>query len=166
MNSIDRLLALIPIPKVIKVRQHFSRPVVENIAGVGVPQFKRMAILDITKESHGGANGLGLGDYTTKRAFRKFNFEQTYANSLTTTVTSTAKMPIILKNDKQAIQACIKCSNQEDKANITIVRIKNMLSMEEIEISENLRYYVMEHPQLEVLSEPYTWCFNDDGNFV
>ncbi|MEN6411848.1 MAG: lactate racemase domain-containing protein [Veillonellales bacterium] len=132
---------------------------------VGVPNFKRMAILDITKESHGGANGLGLSDYTTERVFHKFDFEQTYANSLTTTVTSTAKIPIVLKNDKQAIQACIKCSNRADKENITMVRIKNTISVEEIEISENLKSYAMEHPQLEVLSEPYTWCFNEDGNF-
>ena len=136
----------------------------EKIAGV--PEFKRMAILDITEESHGGANGLGLSDYTTERVFRKFNFEQTYANSLTTTVTNTAKIPIVLKNDKQAIQACIKCSNRVDRENITMVRIKNTLLVEEIEISENLKSYAVEHPQLEVLSEPYAWCFNEDGNFV
>lgn len=135
----------------------------EKIAGI--PIFKRMAILDIAKESHGGANGLGLADYTTERAFRTFSFEQTYANSLTTTVTDTAKIPIVLKNDKQAIQACIKCSHRVDTENITIVRIKNTLSLEEIEVSENLSSYVMEHPQLEVLSEPYTWGFNEDGNF-
>ncbi|MGE1062166.1 lactate racemase domain-containing protein [Megasphaera paucivorans] len=130
----------------------------------GLPEFKRMAILDITNESHGGANGLGLSDYTTERAFHKFSPEQTYANSLTTTVTHTSKIPIVLKNDKQAIQACIKCSNRMDKENITIVRIKNTLCMNELEISANLISEIEQNKNLEVIGQPYKWTFDQDGN--
>lgn len=131
-----------------------------------VPEFDRMAILDIAPESHGGANGLGLGDYTTERVFKKFDFEQTYANSLTTKIAKTAQIPIVLKNDKQAIQACIKCCNRQDKEKITLVRIKNTLSMEEIEVSENMRYRVLNHSQMEMISDSYYWNFSDEGNLI
>lgn len=132
----------------------------------GLPEFKRMAILDITAESHGGANGLGLSDYTTERVFKKFSREQTYANSLTSTVTIACKMPMVLKNDKQAIQACIKCSNRTDKASVTLVRLKNTLCMDEIEVSVNLIPEVLKHPELEIVGEPYSWHFDDEGGLL
>ena len=81
-------------------------------------------MLDITDRSHGNANGLGIVDFTTMRAFNKFIFEQTYPNSLTSTVPASVKIPMVLKNDKQAIQAAIKTCNILDKEKVTMIRIK------------------------------------------
>lgn len=132
----------------------------------GGPSIKRIAILNITNASHGNGNGLGMADYTTKRVFDKFSFEQTYPNSLTTTAPITVKIPMVLKNDKQAIQACIKTSNRLEKADITLVRIKNTLELGEMEVSAGLRNFVQDHPQLEIASEPYRWKFDVNGNMV
>ena len=130
----------------------------------GGPVIKRLAVLDVTEQSHGNANGLGMADYTTRRAYEKFDFEQTYPNSLTSTVPLTVKIPMVLKNDRQAIQACIKCSNRLDKENVMLVRIKNTNDIGELEVSEGLRSYVASHPQLEIISDPYDLVFNPHGN--
>jgi hypothetical protein len=121
-------------------------------------------VLDITDKSHGNGNGLGMLDFTTRRAFGKFDFEQSYPNSLTSTVPASVKVPMVLKNDRQCVQAAIKTCNAEDSSSMSLVRIKNTVSLDVIEVSENLSRYVKEHPNLELLSEPYKFSFDADGN--
>jgi len=130
----------------------------------GGPNITRVAVLDITDKSHGNANGLGIVDFTTMRAFNKFVFEQTYPNSLTSTVPASVKIPMVLKDDKQAIQAAIKTCNILDKEKVTMVRIKNTVSLGEIEISENLLDLARENPNLEIVSSSYDLQFDENGN--
>lgn len=130
----------------------------------GGPNITRIAVLDITDRSHGNGNGLGIVDFTTKRAFDKFIFEQTYLNSLTSTVPVSVKIPMVLKNDRQAIQACIKTCNILDKENVTMVRIKNTVELGEIEISENLIDIAKSNKYLEICGSFYELNFDDNGN--
>ncbi|MEL7566830.1 MAG: lactate racemase domain-containing protein [Dehalobacterium sp.] len=130
----------------------------------GGPNITRISVLDLTDRSHGNANGLGIVDFTTQRVFDKFRFKQTYLNSLTSTVPTSVKIPMVLKNDRQAIQAAIKTCNILEKENVRLVRIKNTLSLSEIEASENLLPEIISNEHLEVLSLPYRLTFNSQGN--
>ena len=130
----------------------------------GGPSVHRLAILDLTDVSHGNFNGLGIADFTTNRVYKKLDFEQSYPNSLTTTVPISVKIPMVLKNDKQAIQACIKTCNRLDRENARLVKIKNTNELDVIEVSVNLVDYVKEHSLLEKISEPYSLAFNAEGN--
>jgi hypothetical protein len=128
------------------------------------PFITRIAVLDITDASHGNGNGLGLADFTTERAFRKFSFEETYPNSLTSAVPVSVRIPLVLKNDKQAIQAAIKTCNIVDFRNVRLCRIKNTLEVHLMEVSENLIAEADADPRMEVLSEPYEFAFPSEGN--
>jgi hypothetical protein len=130
----------------------------------GGPQITKFAILDLTDVSHGNANGIGIADFTSKRLYDKFNMEQTYPNALTSTVATSVKMPMVLKNDKQTIQASIKTCNIMDKTQATLVRFKNTLRLDVLEVSENLREEVEKNPNLEVISDPYDLTFDEEGN--
>jgi Lactate racemase N-terminal domain len=130
----------------------------------GGPNITRMAALDITDASHGNGNGLGILDFTTQRAYEKFSFEQSYPNSLTSTVPTSVKIPMVLKNDRQAIQACIKTCNILEWSKVRLARIKNTNTIGEIEVSESLLDEVEEHPHLETLGDPYDLIFDADGN--
>lgn len=130
----------------------------------GGPNITRISCLDITEESDGNGNGIGLLDFTTMRAFKKFSFEKTYPNCLTATVPATIKIPMVLKNDRQAIQAAIKTCNIFDKNNVRLVRIKNTSHLSELEVSENLLQEVRDNEHLKIESEPYEFPFNDDGD--
>jgi len=118
------------------------------------PNISKIAVLDLTDQSHGNANGIGLADYTTSRLFKKISFEMTYPNSLTTTASLSVKIPMILDNDLLAIKACIKCSNIPDYSKVRAVMIKNTLELEYIYISESMLEEALQNPRIEILSDP------------
>jgi len=130
----------------------------------GGPEIQRVAILDIADQSNGNGNGLGMADFTTVRAAEKFDFAQTYPNTLTALLTGGVKIPMVLPSDRQALQACMKTSHHEDWGDTTMIRIRDTLSLEEIEISENLIPTLAENPAIEIISEPYELPFNEEGN--
>ncbi|HCL79159.1 MAG TPA: hypothetical protein DIC53_04235 [Synergistaceae bacterium] len=130
----------------------------------GGPNITRIAVLDITDASHGNGNGLGILDMTTRRAYEKFDFEQSYPNSLTSTVPLSVKIPMVLKNDRQAIQAAIKTCNVEDWSGVRMARIKNTVHLSEMEVSENLSDEVRRHRNMEVAGGPYDLPFDGKGN--
>ena len=132
----------------------------------GGPNITKMAVLDITDKSHGNGNGLGILDFTTKRAYDKFVFEMTYPNSLTSTVPMSVKIPMVLKNDRQAIQAAIKTCNILDKTKVRMARIKNTVAVAEIQVSENLLQEVAECEYMKTVSGPAQWVFDEDGNLL
>lgn len=130
----------------------------------GGPSITRIAALDITEASHGNGNGLGILDFTTRRAFEKFRFEQTYPNSLTSTVPTSVKIPMVLDNDRLAIKAAVKTCNRDELDSVKMVRIKNTLRLGEIEVSESLVAKIEAHECQEVLSDPYEIPFDEHGN--
>jgi hypothetical protein len=132
----------------------------------GGPSITRVAALDITDESHGNANGLGILDFTTRRAFDKFDFEQTYPNSLTSTVPLSVKIPMVLKNDRQAIQAAIKTCNIARWEDVRLTRVRNTLSLDEIEVSENVAAELRGNPNVTVAGPPRELRFDADGNLL
>jgi hypothetical protein len=130
----------------------------------GGPAITRIAVLNITDKSHGNGNGLGILDFTTRRAFDKFSFENTYPNSLTSTVPISVKIPMVLKNDRQAIQAAIKTCNILDKDKVRLARIRNTVTLGEIAVSENLLPEVEANPNLQAVASPYRLTFSEQGN--
>ncbi len=132
----------------------------------GGPTITKVAVLDITDRSHGNANGLGILDFTTRRAFDKFSFEHTYPNALTSTVPMSVKIPMVLKNDRQAIQAAIKTCNILDKKSVRMARIKNTVALDEIAVSENLLPEVEAGRFLEANGQPQELVFDGQGNLI
>lgn len=130
----------------------------------GGPDITKLVVLDLTEKSHGNGNGIGLAEFTTRRFFNKFKFGQTYPNSLTSTIQTSIKIPMVLDNDKQAIQGAIKSSNISDLSKAKIVRIKNTLELSEIYISESLLKEAEANPNLEVIGEAFKLGFDKSGN--
>ena len=132
--------------------------------GSGGPTVTRISILNITDVSNGNGNGLGIADFTTERAYKKFDFAETYPNALTSNVPVSVKIPMVLPNDKTAIQAAIKTCLIWDKKSVRLVRISDTLSVEKMEVSESLKDEVTKNPKLEIIKGPYTLEFNSNGN--
>lgn len=143
-----------------------------NITGTfGLPDLsggankQRIVVLDLTEETYGNSMGLGLADFSVQRAFDKLEFEKTYPNALTSTMTPMAKIPMIMANDKLAIQAAILTCNKINYNNPRIVRIKNTLSIGEIYISESLVKEVEEN-NIKILKECKEMKFDKDNNLL
>lgn len=142
-----------------------------NVTGVfttpyasGGIRSQRVAVLDVTEESHGNAAGLGMADVTTRRAYEKMSFETTYANVVTSTVLNAARIPAVFDNDRQAMRVAIKCCYDVKWEDVRIVRIRNSLELTEIYVSESLLDEVLKNPALEILGEPEENIFDENGN--
>lgn len=133
-------------------------------ANDGSFRVQRIAVLDLTDDTHGNANGIGMADVTTNRLAGKVNLDITYPNAVTSTVMSVVKIPFITESDKVAIQMGISCLNNADRKNLRIVRIKDTLSLGEIMISEALMEEAKNNPGIEIVKEPEALSFNADGN--
>lgn len=130
------------------------------------PEPGRLAVLDVSEQSHGNCCGMGMADFSTLRLFNKINFEYTYANNITSTALVSGKVPLIMENDRLAIQASIKTCNILDTNHVRMVRIPNSLHVEKIYISENMLEEAIKHPDITVLGEPEKIGFDDMGNIL
>lgn len=125
----------------------------------GGPDVTRIAVLGLTRKTHGNANGIGMADMSTKKVMDEIIWEKGYANALTSTVISVVKLPMILENEELAIKAAIKTCNAFDLNKARIVRIKNTLEIEEIWISESMLEEARKNKDIEILSEPAPMIF-------
>lgn len=165
---------LIPETDVLVVREigkNFSGSGMDpNVTGTfGTPyasggiQKQRTVVLDISEESHGSFIGLGMADTTTKRAFEKLDTNATYFNMITSTVLKVGKIPMVLEDDKLALQAALKTLTQVNKDHIRMVYIKNTLSLETIMVSEALLEQVRARDDMEIMEEPRELRFDESG---
>ncbi len=132
----------------------------------GGPEVTKIVALDLTPESKGNAAGVGLSDFTTKRMVDKMNPDATYANGLTSTVCLPCNISTTLENDLLAIKAAVKTCNILDYRQCRLVRIKNTLHLGEIEISASMLAEAARLPNIEVLTAPYEWSFDERGNLM
>ena len=117
-------------------------------------------MLDLSDETHGNATGLGLADFSTKRAFDKIDFDAGYPNTITSRTTAGGKIPPIMKNDALAIAAAIYTCDIAPGQQVRMVRIPNTLHIGEIEISEALLAEAEREPNIEIVSEPFPLEFD------
>ncbi|MEP6668203.1 MAG: lactate racemase domain-containing protein [Chthoniobacter sp.] len=128
------------------------------------PRITRIAVLNITDVSDGNGTGLGLADFTTERVFRKFNFVETYCNLLTSTTATVGKIPMVMRNDQQAVQAAIKTCLIGDPRKVRLARIKSTLSLDRTLVSENLVEEALRNPRTKVMGPAAEMAFDGEGN--
>lgn len=115
-----------------------------------VPKIQRMVLLNITEASHGNAIGLGQFDVITKNIIEKIDYETTYANAIACKCLDDAKIPIMVDTEEEAIRVALRGCRNIDLNNLKIVKIKNTLSLEYIEVSKALLEEVKKNKNLEL----------------
>ena len=155
-----------------KIGKNFSGDGMDpNITGTfaskyasGGVQSQNVVVLDLTDETHGNASGIGTADVTTRRAYEKMDFEMTYPNSITSNVIEAAKIPMVMASDRDAVAVAIKTCVDIDKSKVRVIRIKNSLHIDEIYVSDSLLEEAKKHPDIEIISGPEPWPFDEKGN--
>ena len=74
-----------------------------------------------------------------------------------------ALIPIVMNSEQEAIQLAVKTVPRVESTQARIVRIRDTLSLREIEVSEPLLAQAHAHPNMDVVSEPAAWAFNEAG---
>jgi hypothetical protein len=126
----------------------------------GGPNVTRIVVLGLTDKTHGNANGIGLADITTRKAFEAIQWEKGYANALTSTVVNTVKLPMFLETEELAVKAAVKTCNAFDLTKVRLVWIRNTLELKEIWISESLLEEARQRKNVEILTEPASVDFS------
>ncbi|WP_430735539.1 lactate racemase domain-containing protein [Halodesulfovibrio aestuarii] len=97
-----------------------------RMAGERKPEYKTLVVLNLTPQSQGNAHGIGMADLIPQRLADSIDPTATYANSLTTGVWASGRLPITLPTDKAVIDAALAKAPEHIRA----VRITNTLSLQ------------------------------------
>ena len=105
------------------------------------PRIKRIAILDLTPESHGNATTYGLADFMSRKLFDKIDFPVTIKNMFTSGFLLRCRMPLVFESDEETIKAALFDAFRSDPSQIRdarVMRIKNTLELENLWVSANI----------------------------
>ncbi len=117
-----------------------GRRMVRGMPEIPTPRVTNIVCLEVTKQSHGNAVGLGLADYMPQRALTSVDLRATYANALTagSQAVQRAQIPITLANDADAVAAAILTCDVADLSQLRLARIRNTLHLDDLLVTEPL----------------------------
>jgi hypothetical protein len=130
------------------------------------PDVKYLIVGDVSEASHGNALGVGLADFTTRRLFEKVDYGAMNQNVLTSTFVERAKIPMVMENDREALQAAVRCNWGVEPEDTRFVRIPNTLHLRYAYLSENLLDEALASGNVEVVEEAADLVFDDSGNLA
>jgi hypothetical protein len=135
--------------------------------GAHEPDFRRICVLSLTRESLGNGLGIGLADFTTQRFMDEYDADVTYVNLLTATEPGTMNtregpLPLVLPSDREAMEVALFSSLAS--ANPRVCRIRNTARLDEFWVSEALLEEVAQNENLMLMEQPGGLEFNDAGN--
>ncbi len=135
-----------------------------RLGGEPVPSYERIAVLDLTVESSGNGLGVGIADFTTRRLYDKLDLQQTYVNGLTANALAAIKIPIVLRDDAQAMRVALHSAALDGPPRVAVVR--STLHLEELWVSEALREEVQANPRLSLESAFEDLTFDAAGRLL
>ena len=130
------------------------------------PRITRLFVRDLTEGSHGNATGIGMADYTTKRLVDKIDYPSTNINCINGMTPENARVPIFFEKDREALHIAHHNSGVFDPKDLRILWIKNTLELEYVFASRAFLNEARSNKQLEILSEPFDFPFDQDGNLI
>jgi len=130
---------------------------------VGPPKFHRVFVRDLTKNTYGSAVGMGMADVINSRILPQIDWAPTQINSLTASSPSAIKIPVHFDTDRECLERFLPTVGKHDLSTVTIARIKNTLSLTDLEMSENLLPVIEANPNLTIVDGPYDFPVDDSG---
>jgi hypothetical protein len=130
------------------------------------PRIKRIMVGDLTEGSEGNAVGVGIVDIITQRLLDKIDMDALNINTITGVCPEMGKIPLTMKNDRDAVEVAIKCVGLIPKNKLKIMRIKNTALLNEVDVSEAYQEELAKRSDLEVVVGKRTMGFDTDGNLL
>lgn len=111
-----------------------------RIDGVSEPtdiNCKRIVALDLSEQSQGNAQGIGLADFTTEKLISKIDRKATYMNAITSTFLRRVMFPMFYATEEEALEAAFTSLGPDmDLDNMTYIQIPNTLHLDQLFVSE------------------------------
>ena len=127
-----------------------------RLGGPPEREIRRIVALDLSEQSHGNANGVGMADIITRRLRDKIDWHATYTNALTAGFPAGAKLPIPCLTERDAVALAVQGL---DPAAVRAVRISDTAHLGSMWVSEALLAELPDHPGLEQVGEAREMLF-------
>jgi len=141
-----------------------GRLMVETQPDFDRPKVTRLAVLDVSDESHGNIVGVGFADLTTERLVAKMDPEPFRINVLTSCFLERARIPITLGSDREvfetALETCWRLSADETRLAI----IPNTLEVGALWVSPALAAEAEDRDDLAVETDFEPIPFGPEGS--
>jgi hypothetical protein len=137
-----------------------------GLPGFSAPPIQRIIVRDLTEATGGNGIGIGLADFTTRRCVEKIDLPTTYTNALTAHSLLSPKLPVIIENDREAIDVALRTLRGGIPALPKIVRVRNTKDLEMIWMSQSYRDHIEGNAGLEIVGQPEQFRFDDSGTLV
>lgn len=132
----------------------------------GPPKIHRVFVRDLTKDTYGSAVGMGMADVINSRILPQIDWEPTRINSLTASSPAAIRTPVSFDTDRECLEKFLPTVGKHDLTRVTIGRIRNTLSLVDLELSENLRAEIGANPNLTIVEGPYDFPVDASGNMT
>ena len=132
----------------------------------GGPEIQRMVFLDLTEETGGDANRVGVADVVTERLAAKINRPSTYLNALTSTTPQPVKLPMVMPTDELAVAGALEICAGVSSKEARLVRVQNTLKLRRMWVSEALLLEGEKDERLRVVEEIRPMRSADNGSIV
>ncbi len=140
-----------------------------DIRGVAAPKrplIHKIAVLGVTPESEGNGIGLGLADYTTRAVVHGLDLAKMYLNGVVSTTIEAARMPVVLADDRTALQALVASCWQDDPMAARVCQICSTLHLEEVLVSPALYQELDGQAGVAALGEAAPLAFDGAGQLA
>ena len=128
------------------------------------PKVRMIALRDLTAETHGNAEGMGLAEFCRKRVLEKVDLEVTRINGLTSGHFTGSMIPIDFATDAKLLEAMLAQIGLTEPPDAKLIWIRNTVDLAEVECSEVYLDEAMERDDLELLTDPRPLEFDSNGN--
>ena len=126
--------------------------------------YERLYIKSLTPESEGHGTGAYFSDVLSLRMVNEIDWGKTWTNCMTLNLTKSHGIPIILKNDYEAIRTLVNCFRPEQWKDLRVLRVKNTLEMENFQVSQALWKEMDTLPGISRQTDFYPMKFDSSGN--
>lgn len=137
------------------------------IDGEPEPPAPRIGLLlarRLTPASHGNATGLGYADLTTRQLVEAMDAEITRVNVATSGFPRRGITPPVFPSDRAALDHALEVlANRAPGAPPAVLRIRDTLSLAELQVSESMLPELLARPGFELLAPPAELRFDAEG---
>ena len=132
----------------------------------GVPTVHRIFVRDLSGNTYGNAIGMGLADIVHDRLVNKVDFQATWVNALTSSVTSPGFTPLHFATDRECLERVLPTCAKLDPGTCSIIWIRNTLDLSYLLASENLLEELAANDSISLEGEAAALPFDPSGDLI
>ena len=139
---------------------------IEGVPEPTLPSIKRVAILDVSEESHGNTHGVGLADFVTQKLVDKIDRQKTYLNSLTSTFVIRSAIPMYFDSEQKLLEGALLSLGGVSANKLRAMIIPNTLYLTDLWVSEAVAAELSDRPGMEWCGDLVECSFDEQGNML